>query len=171
VPLDLGLVFGITIDYAGNLYISGSCGIDKVTPDGSIRTVVGSCVNGYAGDGGPATSAKLNNPTGVTADASGNLFIADQGNNVIRQVTPDGIIATIAGTGTSGFSGDGGPPTSAQLYQPQGLFTPGGGILYIADTSNNRIRKVTLDGIFKSGFQCVFNTTQRRIAPNPVGSW
>ena len=150
----MGGVFGVAIDYAGNLYISGSNCIDKVTPDGTIRTVVGTCTNGYAGDGGPATSAKLNNPpNGVTVDASSNLFIADQGNHVIREVTPDGIITTVAGTGTSGFSGDDGPPTDAQLYQPQGVLTPGGGILYIADTSNNRIRKVTLDDIFKNGFE------------------
>ncbi len=84
---------------------------------------------------------QLKNPTGVTVDASGDIFIADQGNNVIREVTPDGIISTIAGTGGAGFSGDDGVPTEALLSQPQGVFTPGGGILYVADTGNNRIRK------------------------------
>lgn len=153
---DLGAISSVALDFAGDVLIAlsgGSSMICKITPDGKIWTVVGSNVKGYSGDGGPATSATLNNPGGITVDASGNLFIADSGNNVIREVTPDGIIMTVAGTGMSGFSGDGGPPTNAQLYQPQGLFTPGGGILYIADTLNNRVRKVTLDDIFKNGFE------------------
>ncbi len=109
---------------------------------GDISTVAGTGTGGFGGDGGPATSAQLNFPTGVAVDSSGNLFIADTGNDRIRKVDTSGNISTVAGTGTPGFSGDGGPATSAQLNFPAGIAVDSSGNLFIADAENHRIRKV-----------------------------
>ena len=112
-------------------------------PLGTISTVAGG--GNSLGDGGPATSAGLGYlPRGVAVDAAGNVYIADTGNNRVRKVGTDGTITTIAGTGVNGFSGDGGPATSAQLNGPQGVAVDPAGNLYIADTFNSRIRKVLL---------------------------
>jgi uncharacterized protein (TIGR03437 family) len=100
------------------------------------------------GDNGPATSAFLNGPAGVAVDASGNIYIADSGNDLVRKVNGNGIITTIAGTsGSPGFSGDGGPAKSAKLHSPSGVAVDGSGNVFIADTTNNRIRKVDTNGI------------------------
>ncbi|MFE7671692.1 RICIN domain-containing protein [Streptomyces albidoflavus] len=139
---------GIASDSAGALYIADSSNhrVRKVTPDGTISTVAGTGTRGSDGDGGPATAARLNRPFGVVVDADGVLYIADQGNHRVRKVTPDGKISTFAGTGAGGFSGDGGPATSSRLQAPMGLALDGSGTLYIADTHNHRVRKVTADG-------------------------
>src|SRR5438552_2477226 len=106
----------------------------------TINTVAG----GGAGDGGDATSASLNSPAGVALDAGGNLYIADRGNERIRKVAAaTGIITTVAGNGVFGFAGDGGAATNASLSVPVGVAVDASGNLYIADHSNNRIRKVT----------------------------
>jgi len=112
----------------------------------TIVTIAGSGGAGYSGDGGKATAAKLNAPGGVAVDAAGNVYIADTGNHRIRKVTTAGVISTIAGTGAGGFSGDGGPATAAQLLSPQGIALDGQGNLYIADTGNNRVRRIAADG-------------------------
>ena len=140
---------GVAVDPASNLYIAdfGGQRIRKVTPAGTITTVAGNGVQGFSGDDGPATSAKLFNPTGVAVDVTGNIYIADYFNGRIRKVTPSGIITTVAGTGVSGFSGDGGPATSARLDQAQCVAVDTMGNLYIADYLNQRIRKVTANGI------------------------
>jgi len=161
---DLMLPDGLTVDGAGNLYIAqGGTMLDgwgvvrKVTPGGTITTFAGIYKStGYSGDGGPATSALLYLPRGLAVDGTGDLYIADSGNQVIRKVAPDGTITTVAGkvqccggwAGTSigGYSGDGGPATSAQLNLPTGLAVDGAGNFYIADTNNSVIRKVTPDG-------------------------
>ena len=88
---------------------------------------------GYSGDGGQATSASLNTPTGVAVDSSGNVFIADGGNQRVRKVTPTGIISTVAGNGTLGYAGDGGPAASAELNVPVGVAVDNTGNLFIAD--------------------------------------
>jgi sugar lactone lactonase YvrE len=143
---------GIAVDPAGNLFIadSGNNRIRKVTADGVISTVAGTGDPGFSADGGPATLAKLNVPFNVALDAAGDLFIADAANNRIREVTTDGVITTVAGTGNPGFSGDGGPATSAYLYHPDGIAVDAAGNLYIADTSNHRIRNVTASGIIST---------------------
>jgi trimeric autotransporter adhesin len=136
---------GLTVDSAGNLYIAVTDRIRKVTPAGIISTVAGNGQGGFSGDGGLATSAQLYGPGGgaLAVDSGGNLYIADAGNNRIRKVTPEGIITTAAGNGQPGFSGDGGPAASAQLKGPYGVAVDPAGNLYIGDTGNNRIRKVT----------------------------
>ena len=137
---------GVCTDLFGNLYIADTenhC-IRKVSA-GFISTAVNtSGSSGSSGDGGLATEARLNNPIGVWADASGNICIADMDNHRIRKVTvATGIISTVAGTGTAGFSGDGGAATAAKLNSPRSVFMDGALNIYIADTLNHRIRKVT----------------------------
>ena len=134
---------GVAVDPAGNLYIAdyGDNRIRKVS-NGVITTVAGNGTSGNIGDNGPATGAQLNYPTGVAVDSAGNLYIADQYNHRIRKVS-NGVITTVAGSGTAGFSGDNGPATSAQLYYPAGVAVDAAGNLYIADTWNSRVRKVS----------------------------
>ncbi len=135
---------GLAIDASGNLYIAETNGlrVRKVAPNGIITTVAGNGINGFAGDGGLATSAKLSIPTSVAVDSTGNLYIADSNNHRIRAVSPAGIISTFAGNGTAGFAGDGGPATSASLYQPSGVAVDSTGTVYIGDALNFRVRKV-----------------------------
>jgi trimeric autotransporter adhesin len=139
--------YGVAVDASGNIYIAdtNSHCIRMVTKStGIISTVAGTGYPGYSGDGGQATSAALYSPYGVAVDASGNIYIADSANYRIRMVTKStGIISTVAGTGSSGYSGDGGQATSAALYSPRGVAVDASGTIYIADTYNNRIRMVT----------------------------
>ena len=133
----------VAVDSAGNLYIadSGNSRIRKVS-NGIITTVAGNGGYGFSGDNGPATSAQLYDPYGVAVDSAGNLYIADTGNSRIRKVS-NGVIATIAGNGTYGFTGDNGPATSAQLTRSYGVAVDSAGNVYIADTDNSRIRVLT----------------------------
>ncbi len=139
---------GIAVDIAGNLFITDTYNfrIRKITPNGQISTVAGGGISSYNGDGGPATSALLYWPTGIAVDSVGNLFIAEMGRHRIRKVTPAGVISTIAGNGTSGFSGDGGPATLAQFHYPRGIAVDMAGNLFIADYYNARVRKVAPGG-------------------------
>jgi uncharacterized protein (TIGR03437 family) len=134
---------GLAIDSAGNLYFddTNNSRVRKVS-GGTITTVAGNGIAGFSGDGVSATSASLNNPLGVAADSAGNLYIADTNNNRIRKVS-GGTITTVAGNGIANFSGDGGPATSASLNTPSGVATDSAGNLYIADSTNGRIRKVS----------------------------
>ena len=134
---------GVAVDAAGNLSIAdtGNHRVRRVDAGGQIQTVAGTGTGGSEGDGGPATSAMLNSPTGVAVDAAGNLFIADYNNNRVRRVDASGQISTVAGTGTQGYSGDGGPATSAMLNRPGGVAVDAAGGMLIADTSNHRVRR------------------------------
>jgi len=141
----IGYAGSVVRDAAGNTYIADSYSsqIFKVDTTGNLTVVAGNGTLGYFGDGGPATSAQLNGPEGVVVDGSGNIFIADTGNSVIREVVAStGNIQTVAGNGTSGYSGDGGPATSAELNDPFSLFVDGQGNIFIADTDNFVIREV-----------------------------
>ena len=141
--------FGVAVDISGNVYIvdTDNRKIRMVTSRGIITTFAGTGDMGSSGDGGAATSAQLNSPYGVSVDISGNVYIADTYNSKIRKVTSTGIIITIAGTGAFGSSGDGGAATSAQLVYPLGVSVDISGNVYIADTGNSKIRKVTSLGI------------------------
>jgi len=139
---------GIAADPQGNIYVAdyGLSRIRKIAPTGLITTIAGNGVDGDAGDGGPATSAQINGPWQLALDGSGNLYITDSFNSRIRKVATNGIITTIAGNGTDGFSGDGGPATSAQLNGAEGVVVDSAGNVYIADTFNHRVRKVDPTG-------------------------
>jgi uncharacterized protein (TIGR03437 family) len=134
---------GVAVDSAGSLFIAdfANSRIRKVS-NGVITTVVGNGTAGYSGDGGPATSAELYQPIGVALDSAGNLYIADISNNRIRKVSNE-VITTVAGNGTTGYSGDGGAAASAELSQPLGVAPDSAGNLYIADFGNNRVRILT----------------------------
>ncbi|MYC80620.1 MAG: hypothetical protein F4X19_00830 [Acidobacteria bacterium] len=137
----------VAVDSFGNLYIADSVNfrIRRVDPSGIITTIAGTGKQGFSGDGGPATAARLNLPESVSVDATGNLCIADSLNHRIRQVDPSGMITTIAGTGKRGFSGDGGPAIAAELSLPRGLAEDGNGNLYFS--GSERVRKVDPSGI------------------------
>jgi trimeric autotransporter adhesin len=140
---------GVAVDSSGNIYIADFLNnrVREVpVSTGIITTVAGNGTVGYSGDGGPATSATLNGPFSVAVDSSGNLYIADRGNNVIRKVdASSGVITTVAGNATvpPGYSGDGGAATAATLNSPYGVGVDSSANIYIADTNNNVIRKVT----------------------------
>ena len=182
---------GVAVDSTGNVFIADANDhrIRRIALDGTISTVAGDGFPGFRGDGGPASAARLNTPYGIAVDPSGNLFIADLGNNRVRKIAPggtittvngtekflaprnvsldaagnlyvsefcghrvrrvavDGSITTIAGTGTASFSGDGGAANAAQLDYPAGLAFDSAGNLYIADSSNNRVREVLASGV------------------------
>ena len=121
--------------------------VRRIMPDGTITTVAGTGVAGYAGDGGQAARARLNQPDGLAVGADGSVYVSDQGNHRVRRIAPSGLITTVAGTGTLGFAGDGGQATLARLNRPQGLDVRPDGTLYIADGNNNRVRKVAPAGI------------------------
>jgi uncharacterized protein (TIGR03437 family) len=145
------LFVGVAMDAAGNLYISdsGHGRVRKINTAGIITTVAGNGTPGSGGDGGPATSASLFAPAGVAVDAAGNLYIADPTVGRVRKVDTSGNISTVAGTGTVGYSGDGGPATSAQILPPIGLAVDAKGNLYIAESGAGvpHVRKVDTSGI------------------------
>jgi uncharacterized protein (TIGR03437 family) len=140
---------GVALDTAGNLYIADidNSRVRKVTAAGIISTVAGNGFFGYSGDGGPALAASISDVTGVAVDGSGNLYITDDSNRRIRKIGANGIISTIAGIGVQGFSGDGGPATSAMLGRPVALVLDPAGNLYFADSVNQRVRKINASGI------------------------
>jgi sugar lactone lactonase YvrE len=121
--------------------------VRAVGTNGLITTVAGNGTNGFSGDGAAATNASLSSPAGLAVDAAGDLFISDAQNNRVRVVGTNGLIGTVAGNGTNGFSGDGGPATNAGLSGPAGLAVDAWGNLFIADSGNKRIRKVSANGL------------------------
>ena len=147
---------GVAVGFGRSLYVADSANhrVRRIDPHGVISTVVGTGELGYAGDGGPATSAPLGSPEGLAFDGKGNLYITDSFNNRVRKVDVTGTITTVAGSGVRGFSGDGAKATLARLNLAPGPLGQVGqivavdpeGNLYIADTTNNRVRRVSLDG-------------------------
>ena len=160
--------YGIARGPDGALYICDmeNHRIRRVSRDGTITTVAGTGKRGYSGDGGPALQAELNEPYEVRFDKSGNMFFVEMRNHIVRRI--DGRtrrISTVAGSGREGFSGDGGPATKAQLWQPHSIQFDGRGYLYICDIGNNRIRKVDLS----TGMISTFAGTGERM-PTPDGA-
>ncbi|HEY6392401.1 MAG TPA: SMP-30/gluconolactonase/LRE family protein [Bryobacteraceae bacterium] len=140
----LGLPGRIALDSSGKIYFAdGANNRVRLISGGTITTYAGNGTAGFAGDGSAATNAKLNDPIGLALDSSGNLYIADAGNNAIRKVTTSGTISTIAGNNTAGYSGDGGAATSAQLNDPVAVAVDTSGNVYIADANNFVIRMIS----------------------------
>ncbi len=135
---------GVTVDSADNMYIADYANhrIRKINPSGIISTICGNGSATFSGDGGPATAATVSYPKDIFADSRGNIIFTDAGNQRIRKINAAGIITTIAGNGSIGYSGDGGAATLAKLNWPQQIFVDTASNLYIGDCVNNRIRKV-----------------------------
>jgi hypothetical protein len=161
----IGYPWALVRDQAGNTYISDtlSSRILKVDTNNNLTVFAGNIVSSYSGDGGPASAASIRFPGGIAVDVAGDVFIADTGNNVIRVVNTQssavtvagvtiqpGTIQTVAGTGVAGFAGDGGAASSAQLNQPGGVSVDPSGNLFIADTLNSVIRKVSVSGVIST---------------------
>jgi uncharacterized protein (TIGR03437 family) len=175
-------VHGLAVDSKGNIYIADTFNgvVRKVTPPGAIATPAGTIgtfagvgpatgvvTRGYSGDGGPATSAELSQPSGVAVDSSGNVYIADYGNYTVRKVDTTGKISTVAGTGVWGFSGDGGPANKAMLASPYAITIDPAGNIYISDLGNTNIREITTDGNIHT---LVSNISTDSIAVDAAGS-
>ena len=143
---------GLALDGASNLYFTNPDAyhggfVGKIDPGGRITIIAGNQQAGFSGDGGAATLARLNYPEDLAVDAYGNIYITDTWNNRIRKIDPNGIITTIAGNGQPEYSGDGGPATQAGLRWPRGVALDRRGNIYIADSANNRLRKIDPSGI------------------------
>jgi uncharacterized protein (TIGR03437 family) len=139
---------GVAADGQGNWYVADTANnrVRKVQPGGNLLTIAGNGNASYFGDGGQAAKASVNQPEGVAVDAAGNVYIADTLDNAVRKVTPDGTISTLAGTGTPGYSGEGGPAKQARLKLPRAVAVDAGGNVYVADTGNNQIRRIDTQG-------------------------
>jgi hypothetical protein len=137
----------LAFNAAGELLISdyGNHRIRRVGLDGNISTIAGTGTEGFAGDGGAATAAQLNNPIGIAVASDGSVYVSDTQNHRIRKIATNSIITTVAGTGTLGFAGDGGIATAAQLNYPGAIVFDAAGVLYIADYANNRVRYILSD--------------------------
>jgi sugar lactone lactonase YvrE len=159
----------VAVDKDGNLYITEdeSHRVRKVDTHGIISTLAGTGENGFGGDGGSATDAIFNYPQGVSVDDEGNVYIADSDNNRIRKVALDGTITTVAGTGHFGFNGNGGPATSASISRPLKAVMDKNGNLYIADTGNDRIRKVSAPPCAPPALTLIAGTTQPILQNTP----
>jgi hypothetical protein len=144
--------FGIAVDTSGNIYFTENFGyrIRKINSAGIISTIAGNGIAGYSGDGGLATAALINNPRGIGLDDSGNVYFTDFGNHLIRKISKLGIITTIAGIGSPGYTGDGGQAVLAKLNGPNGLFIDKLNNIYFTDSYNYRVRKINTSGIINS---------------------
>ncbi len=153
VNAQLSAPAGVAVDAAGNVYIAdtGNHRVRKIDASGTMMTIAGTGAPQYSGDGGLGVLAALNGPTGLALDAAGNLYIADTGNHAVRKLTPAGVISTVAGTGSRGFSGDGGDPASAQLDSPAAVAIDSNGNLLVADSGNHRIRRISPDSSLGPG--------------------
>jgi sugar lactone lactonase YvrE len=139
---------GVAVDSRGNVYIADSQNnrVRRVTPEGTINTIIGSGRRGDGGDG-PALSIKLSFPHGVAVDRQDNIYVADTGNDRVRKLGLNGVVRSIAGTGKQEFVGDGGLAVKAGLAAPDAIAIDAQGNIYIADRANWRVRKITTDGV------------------------
>ena len=148
----LGLPTGVAVDGSGNLYVADLQydQVRRIDPAGLISTIAGTGTTGFSGDGGPAAEARLNSPYALAADTAGNLYVTDRGNHRVRRIGPAGLISTVAGTGEFGFAGDGGPATAAQFGLPHAVAVDAFGNLYVADTFNQRVRRIDPGGVVRT---------------------
>ncbi len=144
------VVFNVTAAGTGPVTYQWQLNGTNLPNNNFITTVAGNGSASYAGDGGAATNASLNSPSGLALDRAGNLYVADWGNNRIRRVDTNRMISTVAGNGTNGYAGDGGAAISACLSLPNGVAADANGILNIADRGNNRVRRVDATGIINT---------------------
>lgn len=144
--------YDVAVDATGNIYVAdkGDNRIRKINPSGIISTIAGDGSIGFLGDGFNATVSKLNNPMGICVDPSGNIIFCDNGNNRIRKISASGIISTIAGSSTGGFSGDGGPASAASITEPRDICSNSSGTLFFVDGGNFRIRSINTNGIIST---------------------
>lgn len=165
----LGDMYGLAVDNAGSVYICDGSNnrVRKVNPAGIITTIAGTGAAGFGGDGGPATAAVLNTPSGVFVTANGSVLISDSRNHRVRKITPDGIINTIAGTGTAGYNGDNIPATAARLFEPVGIVADTNDNIYVSDMSNVRIRKISNILYFIKGDTAQIEVCQNS-GPTPI---
>jgi DNA-binding beta-propeller fold protein YncE len=147
---------GVAAAPSGDVYIAdaGNERVRRVDRNGLISTVAGTGATGFAGDGGPATAAQFDAPRSVALDAGGNLYVADDNNDRVRRIDSAGIITTVAGTGTEGFAGDGGPAATAQLNHPRGVAVDGHGLVFVVDSMNHRVRTVDPSGMIATVAGC-----------------
>jgi len=152
VNAPVGVVTAVTADKNGNVYFAelATDRVFKIDTKGTLTRFAGNGIAGYAGDGGPATSASLFNPKGLAFDSAGNMYISDTGNFRIRMVSPAGIITTFAGNGTQGFSGDGGPAIAASIGSTTRVAVDPWDFVFISDTDNHRIRRVAPGGVIST---------------------
>ncbi len=168
---------GIAVDTSGRVYVADvdNARICRIDLSGILIEYAGTATAGYGGDGGPATAAQFNHPLRLSIERNGTLYVGDQRNNRARKIDPTGIVTTIAGTGTAGFSGDGGPATAADFDGPQGVCTDAGGNLYIVDASNRRIRKVVactnVDATISGGTSVCVHYSITLTAATAGGTW
>ncbi len=161
---------GVACDHDGNVYFTdkGNHRIRKIDiATGNISTICGTGTAGFSGDGSAAVSAQIKSPTGISIDLAGNIFFCDNGNNRIRKINVDGIITTIAGTGIAGYSGDGGSPLAAKISNPTGVWVDESASVYIADASNNRIRKISFSPTGPKASLGENETNRLTVSPNP----
>jgi hypothetical protein len=167
-------------DASGNAYIGddGNCEVRKVSPAGIITRFAGTGTCGFTGNGGPAINAEISDADGVAVDAAGNVYIGDSTNNVVRKVSPSGIISDFAGTGTQGYTGDHGPAAMAELYYPWGVRVDRSGDVFISDSGNHVVREVNAAGTITTiaGNGTSGNTGDHGPATSaelhdPVGMW
>jgi sugar lactone lactonase YvrE len=149
VDAELGWTYDLDVDAFGNIYLSDfdNHRIRMIDSAGIITTIAGTGRPGWSGDGGPATEARLEAPTGIFVDALGNVYVAQSQSDVIRRIDPSGIITTIAGNGRRGYEGDGGQATEARFNAPEHVAVDGEGVVYVEDTGNHVVRRIDLDGI------------------------
>jgi pimeloyl-ACP methyl ester carboxylesterase/sugar lactone lactonase YvrE len=146
---------GLAVDPEGNLYVGGGNGthrmILRIDPSsGDVVHVAGTGKKGFSGDGGPATEAEMSWVRDIAVDGNGNVYFSDFENHRVRKVDTEGIIATVAGTGKKGFSGDGGPAIEARLNHPAGIFVDDRGVVYLSDQGNHRVRKIGRNGLIRT---------------------